>query len=194
LVRLETELELVQLARKGDLAAFAELVRRYQDELVNYIAKFCGSFDDANDIAQEALVKAYTKLGSFKGNSSFKTWLYRIATNHCIDAARKLQRAPSPLSIDSEPEEGRTLVDMLESGDEPLTQLTVWELQHEVRKAVLQLPPKLRAVLVLHDLQGLQYGEIAEVVGIPLGTVKSRIHNAREQLKTKLHAYVYAGE
>jgi RNA polymerase sigma-70 factor (ECF subfamily) len=193
-LRLETELELVQLARKGDLEAFAELARRYQDELVNYIAKFCGSSDDANDVAQEALVKAFTKLGSFKGNSSFKTWLYRIATNHCIDAARKQQRVPAPLSLDAEPEEGRALVDTLEAAGEPLSELTVWELQREVRKAILRLPPKLRAVLVLHDLQGLQYGEIAEVVGVPLGTVKSRIHNAREQLKTTLRAYVYAGE
>lgn len=193
-MRLETELELVQLARRGDLEAFAELARRYQDELVNYIAKFCGSSDDANDVAQEALVKAFTKLGSFKGNSSFKTWLYRIATNHCIDAARKQQRVPAPFPLDAEPEEGRALVDTLEAEGEPLSQLTAWELQREVRKAILQLPPKLRAVLVLHDLQGLQYGEIAEVVGVPLGTVKSRIHNAREQLKTTLRAYVYAGE
>ena len=193
-MRLETELELVQLARRGDLEAFAELARRYQDELVNYIAKFRGASDDANDVAQEALVKAFTKLGSFKGNSSFKTWLYRIATNHCIDAARKQQRVPAPLSIDAEPEEGRALVDTLEAEGEPLTQLTAWELQREVRKAILQLPPKLRAVLVLHDLQGLQYGEIAEVAGVPLGTVKSRIHNAREQLKATLRAYVYAGE
>ena len=193
-MRLETELELVQLARRGDLEAFAELARRYQDELVNYIAKFCGSSDDANDVAQEALVKAFTKLGSFKGNSSFKTWLYRIATNHCIDAARKQQRVPAPLSIDTEPEEGRALVDTLEADGEPLSQLTAWELQREVRKAILQLPPKLRAVLVLHDLQGLQYSEIAEVIGVPLGTVKSRIHNAREQLKTTLRSYVYAGE
>jgi len=193
-LRLETELELVQLARRGDLEAFAELARRYQDELVNYIAKFRGASDDANDVAQEALVKAFTKLGSFKGNSSFKTWLYRIATNHCIDAARKQQRVPVPLSIDAEPEEGRALVDTLEAEGEPLTQLTAWELQREVRKAILQLPPKLRAVLVLHDLQGLQYGEIAEVAGVPLGTVKSRIHNAREQLKATLRAYVYAGE
>ena len=193
-MRLETELELVQQARKGDLDAYAELVRRYQDELVNYIAKFCGSSDDASDVAQEALVKAYTKLGSFKANSSFKTWLYRIATNHCIDVARKQQRAPAPLSIDAEPEEGRALVDTLESGDEPLEQVSTWELQREVRKAIMRLPPKLRAVIVLHDLQGLQYGEVAEVMGVPLGTVKSRIHNAREQLKTKLRAYVYAGE
>ena len=191
---MASEYELVQLSRRGDLDAFAELVRRYQDELVNFVAKFTGSPDDAEDIAQEAFLKAYTRLESFESRAKFKTWLFRIATNHCIDRARKSARRPAHCSLDQAREDSRPLVETLAAEREPLDELRTKELQLEVRKAIVQLPEKLRAVLILHDLQGMQYAEIAQVLGCPVGTVKSRLHNARAQLKERLKAYVNVGE
>jgi RNA polymerase sigma-70 factor, ECF subfamily len=180
---------LVSRARAGDYRAFDELVELYQDKIHNYVVRMVGDASAAEDIAQEAFVKAFRNLGSFRGASSFQTWLYRIASNLTIDAVRRRRRKDNTVSLDAplEGDEGqmaRELEDVSVPG--PAGRLETAELQGVVHSAIQELSPKLRTVVVLYELQGLSYEEIAEVLGCPLGTVKSRLFNARMELKGKL--------
>jgi len=180
---------LVERSRRGDTQAFDQLVGFYKDRVCNYVARMVHDPVEAEDIAQEAFVKAYRNLPSFRGASSFQTWLYRIASNLTIDAVRRRRRRDNTFSLDApvDSEEGqmaRELEDTSLPG--PVGDLETAELQGQVHEAIQQLSPKLRSVVVLYELQGLSYEEIAEILGCPLGTVKSRLFNARMELKGKL--------
>ena len=180
---------LVNRAKAGDYRAFDDLVDLYADKIHNYVVRMVGDASAAEDIAQEAFVKAFRNLGSFRGASSFQTWLYRIASNLTIDAVRRRRRKDNTVSLDAplEGDEGqmaRELEDVSVPG--PAGRLETAELQGVVHGAIQELSPKLRAVVVLYELQGLSYEEIAEVLHCPLGTVKSRLFNARMELKGKL--------
>ena len=180
---------LVNRAKAGDYRAFDDLVDLYADKIHNYVVRMVGDASAAEDIAQEAFVKAFRNLGSFRGASSFQTWLYRIASNLTIDAVRRRRRKDNTISLDAplEGDEGqmaRELEDVSVPG--PAGRLETAELQGVVHGAIQELSPKLRAVVVLYELQGLSYEEIAEVLHCPLGTVKSRLFNARMELKGKL--------
>jgi RNA polymerase sigma-70 factor (ECF subfamily) len=184
---------LVEQSRRGDVAAFENLARLYKDKIHSYICRMAGHPSEAEDLTQEVFVRAFQSVAKFRGASSFQTWLYRIATNICVDALRRRKREErhaysldEPVTTDDR-EMDREVPD---TGPRPDAALETTELQAEVHRVIAGLSDKLRAVIVLFDLQGLSYEEIAETVGCPVGTVKSRLFNARMQLRDRLKAYV----
>jgi RNA polymerase sigma-70 factor (ECF subfamily) len=182
---------LVSRARAGDDAAFEALVGKYQDRIYNYVARMVHDPTDAQDVAQETFVRAYQALPAFRGASSFQTWLYRIASNLAIDTARSHRRRSwstvsinEPINGEEHSELGRDLEDEVSLG--PEEELEAKQIRQQVREAIAELSDKLRPVIILYDLQGMSYQEIAQILGCPLGTVKSRLFNARNQLREKL--------
>jgi RNA polymerase sigma-70 factor (ECF subfamily) len=182
--------EFVHAARQGDDAAFEVLVKHYYPRIYDYVARMVHDPTEAEDVAQEAFVRAYQALPSFRGDASFQTWLYRIASNLAIDASRHHKRRQwQTASLDEPLERGdsqfaRDPVDDLTRG--PAEQVEALAIREQVWRAISELSDKLRPVVILHDLQGLSYDEIAGTLGCPLGTVKSRLFNARCQLRDKL--------
>ncbi len=178
--------ELVEKARQGDKRAFGSLVELYKDKIYSYVSRMLQDPSEAQDVTQEAFVRAYEALPSFRGASSFRTWLYRIASNLAIDSVRgRKRRGRNAISLDQplDTEEGELAPQLPEESRGPAEEALSQELQQEVQEAILELSPKLRPVLILYDLQGMSYREIAQTLGCPLGTVKSRLFNARNQLK-----------
>ena len=181
--------QLVAGSQRGDTVAFDQLVGLYKDRVYAFVVRRLSDPVEAEDIAQEAFVRAYRHLPSFRGASSFQSWLHRIAGNLTIDSLRKRQRRASSYSLDAPLEvEGGAVARELVAPPycEPERYLETAELRREVHCAIRGLSPKLRAVVVLHELQGLNYREIAVTLGCPVGTVKSRMFNARAQLKQNL--------
>ncbi len=188
-----TDLELVERVQSGDIDAYEGLVRRYQHRVYSHVCRMIGQQDEAADLTQEVFVKVYTSLNRFRGQASFQTWLYRVTANLCVDRHRRTQRAPQvSRSLDAavETDDGQVEVDLPDWDENPERVALTGELQRQVREAVVQLSDKLRAVLVMHDLEGLGYEEIAAALDIPLGTVKSRLFNARAALRDLLQPYV----
>lgn len=173
----------VEAARRGDLEAFDRLVARHQNRVFNLCRWMIGD-DDALDAAQEAFVRAFRFLPKFRGDAAFGTWLGHIATNVARDFARKQKTAPRPFSsFGGEEEDGAFEPVSPESPSQNLLQV---ERQRAVRRALGQLSPSFRAVLVLYDLQGHSYEECAAQLQLPLGTVKSRLNRARAALREAL--------
>lgn len=179
-----SESDLVDRALGGDSAAFGELVCRHQDRLHNGLLHLCGSPDDALDIAQEAFVKAYLKLGTFRRNSAFYTWLYRIAFNLLMTERRGRRR---PLSLDERQSTGNDPVDCETN---PMTELLRQDRVQSVKSAMADLGEDHRHVLVLREIEGCDYETIAELLDVPLGTVRSRLHRARLELRERLREVV----
>ncbi len=175
---------LIEQSLAGRSEAFGELVVRYQDRLYNTLVKVLGSHDDARDAAQDAFVQAFQKLSSFQGNSAFYSWLFRIAVNAAISQKRKSKRFPQSVEA-ARDKSGAEPVDPHPEG-RPGHAMETAERQQLVRDALAQLPDEYRTVLVLKEIEGLRYEEIAEAVGCPIGTVRSRIHRARQELREKL--------
>lgn len=176
--------ELIADCLSGQTHAFGELVLRYQNRLYNGLLHTTGSPEDARDVAQEAFVNAFQKLHTFGGRSAFYSWLFRIALNSAVSRKRKERRVP--ISIDSVREQsGREPIDQRPE-TQPGFSLEAAERQAAVRKALGELPEEFRTVLVLKEMDGLKYDEIAEIVGCPIGTVRSRIHRARLELRARL--------
>lgn len=189
---------LVERALNNDLAAFEQLVSRYQNKIIGFVARMLNDADEAEDVAQEVFIKAYRSLDSFRGASSFSTWLYRIATNLCIDRARKRKRSPKsaysldePIDKDDEGSGGRELPDW---SAEPQQGVERDELRRQVRQTMAEMPEKLRTVLVMCDLQGMAYEEIAAALDCPIGTVKSRLFHARADLARRLRPYMHGAK
>ena len=175
------DIELVDHTLEGDHAAFEELVLRYQDRLYNALVQTVGCANEAHDIVQEAFLSAFSKLSSFQKQASFYTWVYRIAFNAAISQKRK--KRPS-LSVDQYREEvGLDPVDRHEAPDAKLDREE--KVQH-VQNALSALHEEHRVILVLREMEGLCYDSIAEILGLPVGTVRSRLHRARGQLKETL--------
>jgi RNA polymerase sigma-70 factor (ECF subfamily) len=174
---------LVRRFQQGDEEAFDLLVDRHRRRIYSLVCRLA-SPAEADDLAQEVFIAAYKALGSFRGDSSFSTWLYRIAVHTCSHYLRKRRLDITDLD-DQEPDE--------DDGADPEHLALSSELQRHVRGAIDQLPYKLRLVVVLRDLQGLSYEEIAQVAGCPIGTVRSRLHYATQRLATVLRPYVEAG-
>jgi RNA polymerase sigma-70 factor (ECF subfamily) len=177
----QTDTELIAECLQGRTEAFGDLVSRYQDRLLGTLVTMLGSVEDARDVAQEAFVQAYQKLDSFRGQSQFYSWLFRIALNSSVDHHRR-QRRPT-VSIDATREQ---------TGAEPTDQhpeisptfgVERTERQALVQLALSKLSPDYRQVLVLKEMEDMKYDEIAELVKIPVGTVRSRIHRGRAELK-----------
>jgi RNA polymerase sigma-70 factor (ECF subfamily) len=165
----------------GQTEAFGTLVQKYQDRLFNTVAHLAGNCEDARDIVQEAFVQAFVKLDSFRGKSAFYTWLYRIAFNLCAGWRRK-QRPVA--SIDGNNE--RCGLDPADNGDGPVEQLQRQERCRQIRQALKQLSPEHRTILVLREIEDCDYETIAEILDVPVGTVRSRLHRARLELREEL--------
>lgn len=182
---------LVHRARKGDLKSYDELVKRYQQRIYATIYHMTSNHEDANDLAQDSFIKAYQALGSFKGGSSFYTWLYRIAVNKTINflKQRKNRTHMSLNDLDFNAEHDPDLMALI-SHKTPRRDAGLNELQEKLNGALLKLSEPHRLVVVLHDVQGQSHEEIAKVMECNIGTVRSRLFYARQQLQSELADYL----
>ena len=173
--------QLVRAACRGDREAFGFLVRRHQDRLCTSLLHICGTPDEAEDVAQEAFVQSYVKLATFAGDSAFYTWLYRIAVNMAISRRRRQREAAS---VEQTRERfGLEPLDNTEPADERLLRE---ERAVQVQQALHRLSDEHRAILVLREVEGCDYDEISRILDLPVGTVRSRLHRARLQLRDQL--------
>ena len=170
-------------------ALFDWLVSEYKDRLYTYVRRLVQQRSEGEDLTQEVFIRAYRSLPAFRREAQYDTWLYRIATNLVIDRHRRRQRQPDALSFEDEAGEVANLPATRRAAN-PAGSLEARELQERVRRAVASLPIKLRLAVALHDLQGLSYEATSEALGCPVGTVKSRLFNARNLLKKKLRDYL----
>lgn len=188
--------ELVGQACAGDMMAFGRLVSKYQDRLVNTCWRICGNLDDAEDLAQEALIKAMGAIGSFEQRSRFYTWLFRIAVNVSISYRRKRGRTPVLLlhqqdgDWSQEVESGQPAGRSGQGMDDPSARLVRDEAEKRLAAALDQLDDDHRVAVILRDIEGLDYHQIAEIIEVPAGTVKSRIHRGRMELRERLRPFM----
>lgn len=178
--------ELVQQCQAGDVSAFQELVSRYQQKVFMVILGLVRNREDALEVSQETFFRAYRKIGSFKGGSSFYTWLYRIAVNMAIDAQRRLKRNP----LDFRESMDGVLEERSEVAKDPFADVHDKQLRVKLNEAINDLTPEHRSVIVLRTLEGLSYKDIGEILGCSEGTVMSRLHYARKKLQEKLRAFL----
>ncbi|GBC94114.1 ECF RNA polymerase sigma factor SigW [bacterium HR15] len=189
------EATLIARAQAQDDTAFDQIVRLYADRIYNYVRRMVGNPQDAEDITQEVFIRAYQGLSQFDGRASFSTWLFRIATNLCIDHKRRQSRRVQTVPYhhdDTDEEEGDWEFPDT-SQPSALEQLLTKELHEVVERAIEALSPKLKTVLLLYDVEGLSYEQIADALGIPMGTVKSRLFAAREQIRKQVEVYLRGG-
>ena len=182
---------LVHRARRGDLKSYDELVKRYQERIYATIYHMTSNHEDANDLAQDSFIKAFQALGSFKGGSSFYTWLYRIAVNKTINflKQRKNRMHMSLNDLDFNAEHDPDLMALI-SHKTPRRDAGLNELQEKLNAALMKLSEPHRLVVVLHDVQGQSHEEIAKVMDCNIGTVRSRLFYARQQLQSELADYL----
>ncbi|MCX5676298.1 MAG: sigma-70 family RNA polymerase sigma factor [Planctomycetota bacterium] len=178
--------ELVSQTLGGDGAAFGALVERYQDRLYNAIYRLVGSAEDARDLTQDALVKAYENLEGFRGGSSLYTWLFRIAVNTALSHRRKRKWMHVGLAPVSEDDPGAEAGWADPAAADPADPVMAAETEALVQQALGALDEEHRTVVVLRDIQHCDYREMAEILGVPAGTVKSRLHRARLMLRDRL--------
>lgn len=186
----EDEQGLVRRAQAGDTAAFEILVRRYQDRVYGLALRLLGNADDAMDVCQEALFRAYEALPRFRGGSAFYTWLYRIVVNQALDHLRRRPGREEAAFDDrvAASAEGGTLSSA--AADDPGVQIEARELQAALERAIALLPPVQRAAILLREVEGLSYSDIARALGCSMGTVMSRLHYARKRLQESLREYL----
>jgi RNA polymerase sigma factor (sigma-70 family) len=187
----EEEASLVRRAREGDLGAYDDLVRRYQERIYATIYHMTSNHEDANDLAQESFIKAFQALHSFKGGSSFYTWIYRIAVNKTINflKQRKNRAQMSLNDLDFNAEHDPDLVALI-SDKTPRRDVGLAELQEKLNAAMQKLSEHHRLVVTLHDVQGLSHEEIAKIMECNIGTVRSRLFYARQQMQAYLSDYL----
>jgi RNA polymerase sigma-70 factor, ECF subfamily len=171
---------------KGDQDAFADIVEIYSNSIFQLGYRMLGNRHEAEDIAQEAFIRAYVNIKTFNQDLKFSTWLFRIATNLCIDRIRK-KKPDYYLDAEVSGTDGLTMYSQLSSNSPlPENELESLELQEAVQKEILKLPEKYRSVIVLKYMEELSLNEISEILDMPLGTVKTRIHRGREALRQQL--------
>ena len=182
-----SDAECVRKLQRGETDAFETLIRRHQKTIFNLVYRMLGDYDEAAEISQEAFLSAYRAIGNFRGDANFSTWLYRIALNHATTRRKSLntrQQRSVPIENTepaSDPHPG------------PAESMEKKEIRQRVQQALNRLDPDDAAVILLRDLQDVPYEEVARVLEIPIGTVKSRLHRARLALKSELASYFYAG-
>ena len=183
----EIDQQLVERAQRGDKRAFELLVLKYQRKLGRLLSRFVRDPAEVEDVTQEAFIKAYRALPSFRGDSAFYTWLYRIrintAKNYLVALGR---RAPTTTGFDNEEAEGFEDADQLRDTSTPESELEGKEIAATVNHAMDALPPDLRTAITLREIEGLSYEEIANVMNCPVGTVRSRIFRARDAIAAEL--------
>ncbi len=172
----ERDEDVVRRVVDGDTAAFGVLVERHERRVYNLALRMTGREEDARDATQDAFLTALRKLSSFRGEAAFTTWMHRVTVNACYDLLRKRSRAPLLDRTEEHEPEPSPAPDHADASD----------LSIDVQRALLEVPEDYRAVMILHDVQDLPYEEVAEIVGIPVGTVKSRLHRGRIALARAL--------
>lgn len=185
------ESQLVEQARAGNLEAYDEIIRRYQERIYATIYHMTSNHEDANDLVQETFIKAFQALKSFKGGSSFYTWVYRIAVNKTINflKQRKNRQGMSLNDLDFSAENDPDLVALI-SHNTPRRDATLTELQEKLNEAMAKLSEVHRLVVTMHDVQGVPHEEIARIMDCNIGTVRSRLYYARQQLQGSLVDYL----
>ena len=178
------DLRLINKCREGDTAAFGELVSRYQDRLFNTVLRLVSNAEDARDVVQEAFMHAYQSLHTFKGDSLFFTWLYRIAMNTAISMKRK-QRPTARIQTGGDEKNTIDPLDPAET-NRPGHAIEMAEDERMVHEALAKLSAEHRAVLVMKDMDGMKYEDMADVLEVPIGTIRSRLHRARLEMKDLL--------
>jgi RNA polymerase sigma-70 factor (ECF subfamily) len=183
----EVDQQLVERAQRGDKKAFELLVGKYQRKLARLLSRFIRDAAEVEDVTQEAFIKAYRALPTFRGDSAFYTWLYRIgintAKNYLVAMGR---RAPTTTEIDSEEAEGFENGNQLRDLNTPENEMATRQIADTVNQTLGELPEELRTAITLREIEGLSYEDIANIMNCPIGTVRSRIFRAREAIAAKL--------
>ena len=178
---------LVTKSKKGNIDAFEELISAYERKAYNIAYRMMGNEEDAKDMAQEAFIKIYKSIQNFREESSFSTWLYRIVTNVCLDELRKRKKDKLvPLELSIETDKGTAIVELSAERETPEDIYERVEKKQLIQNAISSLGEDYKTVIILRDIQGFGYEEIATMLNGSLGTIKSRINRARNQLKDKL--------
>ncbi len=179
-----SEQELIRSAQEGNALAFEQLIAEHQKRIFSIAYRIAGNTEDAADMAQEVLIKIFRNLKNFRGDSKFSTWLYRVATTTCLDEQKK-QRRHTTFSLDEtiDTKDGNIATDPVDTGPTPEESLERKMMQQAIHQAIGKLKKEHQKVILLREVQGLSYEEIATILHCSEGTVKSRINRAREQLK-----------
>ncbi len=181
---MDNELNLIIKAQGGDVIAFEELIESYQKTIFSIAYRIAGNPDDAADMTQEVLVKFFKNLNKFKGNSKFSTWLYRVATNTCLDERKRTIRHMNySLDQEIETDEGAFAGELADTSPTPEESAERHAIKGAINLAISKLKDEHKKVIILRDIQGFSYDEIAKIMHCSTGTVKSRINRARLQLK-----------
>ena len=182
---MPNELNLIEKSKNGDVEAFSELILSYEKKILNFTYRMLGNKEDAEDVTQEVFVKAYRAIASFDQKSSFQTWIYKIASNAAMDFLRKRKRrgTDKQVSLYLEDQDGEHELPVSSGADEPYSELRKKEAQKVLFRAIEELGSEQKEAVVMRDVQGLSYDEIAKITGQSLGTVKSRISRARLALR-----------
>ena len=189
-----SDLSLVRRVQRGDKSAFDALVLKYQHKVVKLVMRYVRNPAEAEDIAQEAFIKAYRALPQFRGDSAFYTWLYRIAINTAKNAVVSRDRSPIDFDLDLQnSDESYDMQGRLKDSETPEALTLTEEIRSTVNSAIDALPEDLRTAIVLRELEGLSYEEIADAMGCPVGTVRSRIFRAREAIDRRLREVFEGG-
>ncbi len=181
-----TDQLLVERVQQGDKSAYDVLVLKYQHKIIKLIMRYVRDPAEAMDVAQEAFLKAYRALPSFRGDSAFYTWLYRIAINTAKNHLVAARRRPLDYDLDLQDPDQYEMQGRLKESDTPEGLLLSEEIRETVNKAIEQLPEDLRTAIILREIEGMSYEEIAQTMECPVGTVRSRIFRAREAIDKKL--------
>ena len=191
----EVDQQLVERAQRGDKHAYELLVVKYQRRLARLISRFVRDAAEVEDVTQEAFIKAYRALPTFRGESAFYTWLYRIGINTAKNYLLALKRrAPTSTSFDVDEAEGFDEAELLQEVSTPENELMSKQVVEVVNSSLQQLPDDLRTALTLREIEGLSYEEIADVMNCPIGTVRSRIFRAREAIAENLRPLLGTSE
>ena len=182
----QSDLALVQRVQRGERSAFDVLVLQYQQKVLKLVLRYIRDPMEAEDVVQEAFIKAFRAIGSFRGDSAFYTWIYRIAINTAKNALVSSKRRPVSYDIDVQDPEQGDLEARLTDGETPEQLAMTEEIRQTVNHAMADLPEDLRTAIVLREIDGLSYEEIAESMDCPVGTVRSRIFRAREAIDRRL--------
>lgn len=192
-ITMHQDAELIARCQRADASAFDAIVARYKTKIYHYLYRMTGNAEDADDLTQEVFIRMYTNIGKFRAEASLSTWLFRIAGNLAVDRFRRTKNSrrlvtslDAPIQVGEE-EASRDVPDMSMA---PEVLVGRRELADHIESALAKLPAKLRSAVILFDVEGMSYDEIAGVEGIPLGTVKSRIFNARVALRDSLRPYL----
>jgi RNA polymerase sigma-70 factor, ECF subfamily len=182
------EATLVDRCRRNDLSAFEVVVDRYQARVFGFVRRMVANEEEAADLTQEVFIRAYQNIGRFDQRAPLKTWLFRIAYNLCVDRSRRVSRQPDEIGLTSADSDGE--IEIYDQRWQPEESLMEAELVEAVETAIDQMSEKLRCVILLHDREDLSYDEIAKMLRLPVGTVKSRLFLARSFIQERLRQYL----